>query len=43
MEFCAGPPHHKRPRKAIFADVPRNSTGKIEEPKLRALYCGAAN
>ena len=30
----------KRPRKIIFADVPRNPTGKIEKPKLREMYCG---
>lgn len=40
MEFCAGLPRYKRPRKIIFADVPRNPTGKIEKPKLRATYCG---
>lgn len=38
--FCATLPRYKRPRKIIFADVPRNPTGKIEKPKLRALYCG---
>ena len=31
---------YKRPRKIIFADVPRNPTGKIEKPKLREKYCG---
>ena len=30
------------PRKIIFADVPRNPTGKIEKPKLREIY-GAAH
>ena len=30
----------KRPHKFIFADVPRNPTGKIEKPKLREIYCG---
>ena len=29
---------YKRPRKIIFADVPRNPTGKIEKPKLREKY-----
>ena len=24
----------------IFADIPRNPTGKIEKPKLRKIYCG---
>ncbi len=40
MEFCAGLPRYKRPRRVIFAEVPRNPTGKIEKPRLRALYCG---
>lgn len=39
-EYCAALPRYKRPRKIIFADVPRNPTGKIEKPKLRELYCG---
>lgn len=39
-EFCRDLPKYKRPRKIIFADVPRNPTGKIEKPKLRELYCG---
>jgi acyl-CoA synthetase (AMP-forming)/AMP-acid ligase II len=34
-------PRYKRPRKIIFADIPRNPTGKIEKPKLREQYCGA--
>ena len=38
--FCTDLPRYKRPRKIIFADVPRNATGKIEKPKLRELYCG---
>ena len=37
-EFCKGLPRYKRPRKIIFADVPRNPTGKIEKPKLRKIY-----
>lgn len=36
--FCKGMPRYKRPRKIIFADVPRNPTGKIEKPKLREMY-----
>ena len=40
-EFCKQLPRYKRPRKIIFADVPRNPTGKIEKPKLREKY-GAA-
>ena len=38
--FCKGMPRYKRPRKIIFADIPRNPTGKIEKPKLREIYCG---
>ncbi len=37
-EFCKGLPRYKRPQKIIFADVPRNATGKIEKPKLRRMY-----
>ena len=37
-EFCLGLPRYKRPRRIIFAEVPRNPTGKIEKPKLRAKY-----
>ncbi len=40
MEFCKDLPRYKRPRKIIFADVPRNPTGKIEKPLLRKIYCG---
>ena len=40
VQFCAELPRYKRPRKFIFADVPRNPTGKIEKPKLREIYCG---
>ena len=36
--FCLGLPRYKRPRKIIFAEVPRNPTGKIEKPKLRKMY-----
>lgn len=39
-EFCDGLPRYKRPKKIIFAEVPRNPTGKIEKPKLREIYCG---
>lgn len=41
-EFCLRLPRYKRPRKIIFADIPRNPTGKIEKPKLRKIY-GASN
>ena len=37
-EFCKELPRYKRPRKVIFAEVPRNATGKIEKPKLREIY-----
>ncbi len=42
QEFCKKLPKYKRPRQIIFADVPRNATGKIEKPKLREIY-GAMN
>lgn len=42
QEFCRKLPKYKRPKKIIFADVPRNATGKIEKPKLREIY-GAMN
>ncbi len=37
-DFCIALPRYKRPRKIIFADVPRNPTGKIEKPLLRKMY-----
>jgi len=37
-EFCLELPRYKRPQKIIFADVPRNPTGKIEKPLLRKRY-----
>ena len=40
--FCQTLPKYKRPRRIIFAEVPRNATGKIEKPKLREIY-GASN
>ena len=39
-EFCMALPRYKRPHKIIFADIPRNPTGKIEKPKLREMYGG---
>ena len=36
--FCLDLPRYQRPRKIIFAEVPRNPTGKIEKPKLRKMY-----
>jgi len=41
-EFCLELPRYKRPRKIIFAEVPRNPTGKIEKPVLRERYCGGS-
>lgn len=38
--FCKELPKYKRPRRIIFAKVPRNPTGKIEKPRLREIYCG---
>ena len=37
---CEALPRYKRPRRFIFADVPRNPTGKIEKPRLREMYGG---
>lgn len=37
-EFCLALPRYKRPKKVIFAKVPRNATGKIEKPLLRKIY-----
>ncbi len=39
-DFCLDLPRYKRPQKIIFADVPRNPTGKIEKPALRKKYQG---
>lgn len=39
-KFCMKMPRYKRPKRIIFADIPRNPTGKIEKPKLRRIYCG---
>ena len=36
--FCKGLPRYKRPKKIIFAEVPRNATGKIEKNVLRKKY-----
>ncbi len=41
-EYCLKLPRYKRPRRIIFAEIPRNPTGKIEKPKLRERY-GANN
>ncbi len=41
-EYCMALARYKRPRRIIFADVPRNLTGKIEKRKLRKMYAGVA-
>ena len=41
-EMCHELPRYKRPKKVIFADIPRNPTGKIEKPKLREIYAGGS-
>jgi acyl-CoA synthetase (AMP-forming)/AMP-acid ligase II len=41
IKFSEALPKYKRPRKIIFAEVPRNPTGKIEKPKLRKIYGGS--
>ena len=38
--FCQKLARYKRPHKIVFAEVPRNPTGKIEKPKLREIYGG---
>ena len=38
MDYCMDLPRYKRPKKIIFAGVPRNATGKIEKPALRKKY-----
>jgi acyl-CoA synthetase (AMP-forming)/AMP-acid ligase II len=40
--FAERLPRYKRPRRYLFDNVPRNATGKIEKPRLRARYCGEA-
>ena len=37
-KFCLELPRYKRPKEIIFAEIPRNATGKIEKPKLRKIY-----
>ena len=38
LRFCEELPRYKRPKRIIFAKVPRNPTGKIEKPLLRQRY-----
>jgi acyl-CoA synthetase (AMP-forming)/AMP-acid ligase II len=42
MRFSEDLPRYKRPRVVIFDKVPRNPTGKIEKPALRAKYAGGS-
>jgi acyl-CoA synthetase (AMP-forming)/AMP-acid ligase II len=42
LRFSAELPRYKRPRVIIFDRVPRNPTGKIEKPALRAKYAGGS-
>ena len=37
-DFCMELPRYKRPKRVIFAEIPRNATGKIEKPVLRKRY-----
>jgi acyl-CoA synthetase (AMP-forming)/AMP-acid ligase II len=41
LSYCQGLSRYKRPRRIIFAPVPRNPTGKIEKPRLRRRYAQA--
>ncbi len=40
-EFCMALPRYKRPKKIIFAEIPRNATGKIQKNALRERYDAA--
>ncbi|GAA2184173.1 fatty-acid--CoA ligase FadD5 [Brooklawnia cerclae] len=42
VDFCAGIPRYKRPRRVIFADVPRSATGKIDKPLLRTRHAASS-
>ncbi len=37
-DYCMELPRYKRPVTIIFAEIPRNATGKIEKPVLRKKY-----
>ena len=37
-EFCSALPRYKRPKQIIFAEIPRNATGKIQKNALRERY-----
>jgi len=38
QEYCMALPRYKRPKQIIFADIPRNATGKIQKNALRERY-----
>lgn len=38
--FCKKLPKYKRPKKTIFADLPRNASGQVDKLKLKELYGG---
>jgi acyl-CoA synthetase (AMP-forming)/AMP-acid ligase II len=42
LRFAEDLPRYKRPRVVFFDEVPRNPTGKIEKPALRAKYAGGS-
>ncbi|MDR2089719.1 MAG: AMP-binding protein [Clostridiales Family XIII bacterium] len=42
LRFAEDLPRYKRPRMIVFDKVPRNPTGKIEKPTLRAKYAGGS-
>ena len=37
-EFCNALPRYKRPKQIVFAEIPRNATGKIQKNALRERY-----
>lgn len=38
QEYCMALPRYKRPKQIIFAEIPRNATGKIQKNALRERY-----
>lgn len=37
-EYCSALPRYKRPKQIVFAEIPRNATGKIQKNALRERY-----
>ncbi len=37
-EYCNALPRYKRPKQIVFAEIPRNATGKIQKNALRERY-----